>query len=40
MYKVNDLLIYKKDVCKVKEIKYLRNLDYYVLSPIKDALSK
>lgn len=38
MYKVNDLLVYKKDVCKVKEIKikYLRNEDYYVLSPITD----
>ena len=38
MYKTNDLLIYKKDVCKVKEIKekYLRDTDYYVLSPITD----
>jgi len=38
MYKINDLLIYKKDVCKVKEIKekYLRDTDYYVLVPLKD----
>lgn len=38
MYKVDDLLVYKKDVCRVKEIKYkyLRNTDYYVLSPITD----
>ena len=38
MYKVDDLLVYKKDLCRVKEIKYkyLRNTDYYVLSPITD----
>ena len=38
MYKVNDLLIYKKDVCKVKEIKekYLRDRDYYVISLLTD----
>ena len=38
MYKVDDLLVYKKDVCRVKEIKYkyLKDTDYYVLSPITD----
>ena len=34
MYKVGDLLVYKKDVCKIIEIKekYLRNMDYYILT--------
>lgn len=38
MYKVGDLLVYKKDVCEVKELKekYLRELDYYILTPITD----
>ena len=38
MYQINDLLVYKKDVCEVKEIKekYLRDMDYYVLSPTTD----
>lgn len=38
MYQINDLLVYKKDVCEVREIKqkYLRDMDYYVLSPITD----
>ncbi len=38
MYKVNDYVVYKKDVCKVKEIKE-NNLNgncYYVLVPICD----
>ena len=38
MYKKNDYLVYKKDVCKVKEIKKnkLNGLDYYILVPIDD----
>lgn len=42
MYKVNDKLIYKKDVCVVEEIKekYMRDTDYYVLSPITDSSLK
>ena len=42
MYKVNDLLVYKKDVCVVEEIKpkYLRDTDYYVLSPLTDKSLK
>ena len=42
MYKVNDLLVYKKDVCLVEEIKYkyLRDTDYYILSPINDKSLK
>ena len=42
MYKVKDLLVYKKDVCIVEEIKpkYLRDTDYYVLSPLTDKSLK
>ena len=42
MYKVNDLLVYKKDVCIVEEIKtkYIKDTDYYVLSPITDKSLK
>ena len=42
MYKVNDLLVYKKDVCVVEEIKskYMKDIDYYVLSPITDKSLK
>ena len=42
MYKVGDLLVYKKDVCIVNEIKikYLRDMDYYILSPITDKSLK
>ena len=38
MYKVNDYLIYKRDVCKVKEIRKnkINGLDYYILVPISD----
>ena len=38
MYKENDYLVYKKDVCKVKEIKknIINGLDYYILIPIDD----
>lgn len=42
MYKVNDYIVYKRDVCKVLEIKenYFKGLDYYVLSPINDLSLK
>ena len=42
MYKANDLLVYKKDVCVVEEIKtkYMKDIDYYVLSPITDKSLK
>lgn len=42
MYKVNDYVVYKKDVCKVIEIKekYFNNTDYYVLVPILDETLK
>lgn len=42
MYQVNDLLVYKKDVCVVEEVKskYIKDIDYYVLSPITDKSLK
>lgn len=38
MYKVNDIVVYKKDVCKVKEIKEdsKTHMNYYILNPIND----
>lgn len=38
MYKANDYLVYKKDVCKVREVKKnkMNGLDYYILIPIDD----
>lgn len=38
MFKVNSYVVYKKDVCVVKEIlkNYARGLDYYLLVPIND----
>ncbi len=42
MYKINDYLVYGKDVCKVCEIeeKKFNNEDYYLLRPIKDPTLK
>lgn len=42
MYKVGDIVIYKKDVCEVSEIKekFYRDIDYYVLRPINDKTLK
>lgn len=42
MYKLGDLLVYKKDVCIVAEIKekYIKDIDYYVLNPITDKSLK
>lgn len=38
MYKVNDYIIYKRDVCKINEIKknYYGGKDYYSITPIID----
>ena len=42
MYQENDLLVYKKDVCAVGEIKfkYIKDIDYYILRPINDKSLK
>ncbi len=39
MYKINDKIIYKRDVCIIKEIKknYYKETDYYCISPISDT---
>ncbi len=38
LYNVGDFIVYKKSVCKIKEIKNnkLNGTDYYILSPIDD----
>lgn len=36
MFNVNDYLVYKRDVCQVKEIKEINNEEYYVLMPVRD----
>lgn len=38
MFNKNDYIMYKNDVCKIKEIKHnnINNKDYYVLVPIDD----
>lgn len=42
MYQVGDYLVYKRNVCKVVELKekYINDLDYFVLIPIKDKSLK
>lgn len=42
MYKINDYVIYKKDVCKIKDIKNnkMNGKDYYILVPIDDESLK
>lgn len=38
MYKINDLVMYKKDVCRIKDIKTnsLNGTQYYVMVPLTD----
>lgn len=36
MYKVNEYVIYRKDVCKIIGIKEKNNINYYILVPIDD----
>ena len=38
MYKENDYLVYKKDVCKVREVRKnkMNGKDYYILIPVND----
>lgn len=42
MFKNGDLLIYKKVVCVVEEVKfkYINDIDYYILTPITDKSLK
>lgn len=38
MYKTNDFIMYKREVCKIKSLKekYMNNQDYYQISPLHD----
>ena len=38
MYKINDYIIYKREVCQIKDIlpKFYKDTDYYLLSPLSD----
>lgn len=41
MFKINDYLVYRKEVCKVTEIKeYKNDFFYYVITPINDTSLK
>ena len=38
MYKINDYIIYKREVCKINDIlpRFFKDNDYYLLSPLSD----
>lgn len=40
MYQNNEMIVYKKDVCKITDIKEINNLKYYILNPINDTSLK
>jgi len=42
MYKIGDAVVYKKDVCKIVDIKrsHLNNEDYYIMIPLDDPSLK
>lgn len=40
MYQVNDYIVYKRNVCKIVDIKDNNNLKYYVLCPLDDSSLK
>lgn len=40
MYKINEYLVYGKDVCKVYDITEENNITYYLLRPLKDQSLK
>ena len=42
MYKIEDYVVYKKNVCKITDIKknHLNNEDYYIMIPINDSSLK
>ena len=40
MYKINDYVIYRKDVCRIIDIKEKNDTNYYVLVPIDDNTLK
>ena len=40
MFKINDYVVYKKDVCKVTDIKEYSGKNYYTLTPVEDSSLK
>ena len=40
MYKINDKVVYKKDVCLISDIRDINGLSYYVLIPVNDESLK
>lgn len=40
MYKINDYVIYKREVCVVKDLKKINNQDYYILENKEDTSLK
>ena len=40
MFKVNDYVVYKKDVCLITEIKEIKGVSYYTLVPVEDKSLK
>ena len=40
MYKINDYVVYKREVCKIKELKKINNQDYYTLENQEDSSLK
>ena len=36
MFKVNDYIVYKRDVCQICDMKIINNKEYYVMHPIDD----
>lgn len=40
MFKINDYVVYKKDVCKISNIKEYSGKKYYVLTPVEDETLK
>ncbi len=42
MYKINDYAVYRKDICKIKDIKekYYNDEDYYILESVTDPSLK
>lgn len=42
MFKINDYVVYKKEVCKIIDIRknHMNNMDYYILIPVFDESLK
>lgn len=40
MYQIGQLVMYRKDVCEIKNMKKYNGEDYYILNPVKDESLK